>query len=75
MEHRNGKIANAKSHTHLQFAPAIATPKIVKEYVLANASKFAERKARQVTIKLQCCEVGLRFIVASVGLLPTVADY
>jgi hypothetical protein len=25
-------------------------PKIVKEYVFANASKFAERKARQVTM-------------------------
>ena len=26
-----------KSHTHLQFAPANATPKIAKEYVFANA--------------------------------------
>jgi DNA (cytosine-5)-methyltransferase 1 len=37
--------ANAKSHTHLQFAQANTASKIVKEYVSANASKFAERKA------------------------------
>jgi hypothetical protein len=29
--------ANAKSHTHLQFAPADTQPKIAKEYVFANA--------------------------------------
>jgi hypothetical protein len=28
------KIANAKSHTHLQFATATTPPKIAKEYVL-----------------------------------------
>ena len=28
------KQANAKSHTHLQFAPAHTSPKIAKEYVL-----------------------------------------
>lgn len=28
------KIRNAKNHTHLQFAPANASPKIAKEYVL-----------------------------------------
>jgi|GEM_PF-1869229 len=55
MEHRNGKIANAKSHTHLQFAQAKARPKIAKEYVFANASKFAERKARQVTPYIIYC--------------------
>ncbi|MEI6864636.1 DNA cytosine methyltransferase [Flavicella sp.] len=39
----NIEKANAKSHTHLQLAKANATPKIVKEYVSANASKFVEK--------------------------------
>lgn len=33
------EFANAKSHTHLQFAPANTTPKIAKEYAFANATK------------------------------------
>jgi len=33
----------------LQFATANATPKIAKEYVFANATNRAERKASQVT--------------------------
>ena len=32
------EFANAKSHTHLQFAPANTTPKITKEYAFANAT-------------------------------------
>ncbi|QTD37619.1 SAM-dependent DNA methyltransferase [Polaribacter batillariae] len=32
------EFANAKSHTHLQFAPANTTPKIAKEYAFANAT-------------------------------------
>ncbi|WP_127845300.1 DNA cytosine methyltransferase [Psychroflexus aestuariivivens] len=36
--------ANAKSHTHLQFAPANTKSKIAKEYVFANAEKQAEEK-------------------------------
>jgi len=35
--------ANAKSHTHLQFARANTTPKIAKEYVFVNAETQAER--------------------------------
>jgi hypothetical protein len=41
--------ATAKSHTHLQSRHPNFT-KTVKEYVFANASKFAEKKARQVTM-------------------------
>jgi len=33
----------------LQFAPANTQPKIAKEYVFANASKFAERKSQCTT--------------------------
>ena len=33
-----------KSHTHLQFATANATPKIEKEYVFANAEKQVDEK-------------------------------
>ncbi|WP_179346695.1 HsdM family class I SAM-dependent methyltransferase [Winogradskyella ursingii] len=40
------EFANAKSHTHLQFASANATPKITKEYAFANASKFAEKSTK-----------------------------
>jgi len=29
--------ANAKSHTHFQFASSTATPKIAKEYVFVSA--------------------------------------
>jgi hypothetical protein len=47
-------------------------PKLVNKYVFANASKFAERKARHTTIKLQYSEVRLQFIVAGVGLLASV---
>jgi len=36
--------AYAKSHTHLQFAPANAPPKIAKEYVFANADRQTGRK-------------------------------
>jgi len=32
------EFTNAISHTHLQFAPTNATPKIAKEYVFANAN-------------------------------------
>ncbi len=38
------KIANAKSHTHLQFAPAKLKPKIAKEYVFANADRRTKKK-------------------------------
>jgi len=41
-------IANAKSHTHSQSRHPRYT-KTVKEYVSANASKFAE-KSQQVTM-------------------------
>ena len=37
----------AKSHTHLQFATANATPKIAKEYVFANATNRTENKVRK----------------------------
>lgn len=36
--------AHAKSHTHLQFAPATAPPKITKEYVFANADRQTGRR-------------------------------
>ena len=36
--------AHAKSHTHLQFAPANAPPKIVKEYVFANADGQTKKR-------------------------------
>jgi DNA (cytosine-5)-methyltransferase 1 len=36
--------AIAKSHTHLQFAPANTTPKIAKEYVFANAENQLDEK-------------------------------
>ena len=36
--------ANAKSHTHLQFAPAKLKPKIAKEYVFANADGRTKKK-------------------------------
>lgn len=39
----NGK-ANAKSHTHLQFAPSNTPPKIAKEYGFAHAENQAGRK-------------------------------
>ncbi len=38
------KMANAKSHTHLQFAPAIAKPKIAKEYVLPTLVSLRKEK-------------------------------
>jgi len=34
----------------LQFAPANTQPNIAKEYVFANASKFAERKSQCTTM-------------------------
>ena len=34
----------SKSHTHLQFAPANATPIIAKEYVLAKAQLELNKK-------------------------------
>lgn len=36
--------ANAKGHTHLQFAPANTPAKIAKEYVFAHAENQAGRK-------------------------------
>jgi hypothetical protein len=42
------KIANAKSHTHLQFATANATPKIAKEYVSPTlTSELTENLGKQ----------------------------
>ncbi|MFZ2283250.1 MAG: N-6 DNA methylase [Lutibacter sp.] len=38
------EFANTTSHTHLQFAPANASPKIAKEYVFADAKKQVELK-------------------------------
>jgi hypothetical protein len=45
-QNTNGARNNthAKSHTHLQFAPANAPPKIAKEYVFANADRQTGRK-------------------------------
>jgi adenine-specific DNA-methyltransferase len=43
------EFAIAKSHTHLQFAPTNAKPKIAKEYASANASKFAEKNNESTT--------------------------
>jgi len=44
-QNTNGKSnAHAKSHTHLQFAPANAPPKIAKEYVFAHADGQNEKK-------------------------------
>jgi len=41
-------IANAKSHTHCQVAQSQPhEPKLVKEYVFANAEKERENKARK----------------------------
>ncbi len=34
------------SHTHLQFAPANAPPKIAKEYVFANADRQTSGRKR-----------------------------
>jgi hypothetical protein len=36
--------AHAKSHTHLQFAPANAPPKIAKEYVLPTLTDKQDEK-------------------------------
>ena len=44
MKNSKTEKANAKSHTHIQFAQANTASKIVKEYDSANASKFMERK-------------------------------
>jgi hypothetical protein len=41
------KIANAQSHTHLQFAPVNATPKIAKEYVLPTLNSELNKKHRK----------------------------
>ena len=41
------EISNAKSHTHLQFAQANATPKIAKEYVLSTHTSVQELKLRK----------------------------
>ena len=43
---------NAKSHTHLQFAPADTQTKIAKEYVFANAENQAERKITKTQQRL-----------------------
>ena len=40
--------ANAKSHTHLQFAPANATPKITKEYYLFEGQKKEKYSATSI---------------------------
>ena len=51
---RNNLNANAKSHTHLQFAPANAKPKIAKEYVFANARQDCGKKKASVQ---QCIKI------------------
>jgi hypothetical protein len=46
MNGKDGK-ANAKSHTHLQFAPTNATPKIAKEYVSPTLTSELNNKHRK----------------------------
>jgi DNA (cytosine-5)-methyltransferase 1 len=41
-----------KSHTHLQFAPAITTPKIVKEYVSPTLNSELNIKYRQTKLNV-----------------------
>lgn len=46
-------IANAESHTHLQFALANATSKIVKEYVLSKLTFELNNKHRKTKRNLK----------------------
>ncbi len=54
-QNTNGARNNthAKSHTHLQFAPANAPPKIAKEYVFANADRRPKKNTERTTAVLQ----------------------
>ena len=46
-------ISNAQSHTHLQFSPANATPKIAKEYVLPTLNFELNNKHRKTKLNVK----------------------
>ena len=50
-------IANAISHTHLQFATANATPKIAKEYVLPTLTFKLKKKHRKTKQNVESQQV------------------